>query len=443
MAEQQKTIKNEFTLSGIGLHTGCKVTMRCLPAPAGSGISFIRVDAPHRPVIHVDPSNMHIDTGIPRCTSIGKDDMVIHTVEHFMSVLCGIGISNLTVEIDAFELPGLDGSGLDFLKAIKNAGIVEQGLLLQHFDIVEPVGVELNGCSIYVTPAPELKISYVLDYDNPLLRSQFFSTTITPEIFEQEIAPSRTFCLESEAEELKKTGLGKGASYDNTLVVGKNGVIKNTVRFSNEFARHKVLDFIGDLYLLGMRIRGHVFAVKSGHTLNMQLLKKIHEQQQRSQKKTSLAHFELGNRKEIDITGIMQILPHRYPFLLVDRVVDIECGKRGVGIKNVTINDNFFQGHFPSRPVMPGVLMVEAMAQTAGVVILTSEAHRGKVAFFLAVDKVKFRKVVVPGDQLIMEVNVIRDRPRTAQVSAVARLGDEVVAEAEMMFSFTDASYLD
>lgn len=443
MIEQQKTIGREFTLTGVGLHTGCKVNMRCKPAPADSGIRFIRVDISDRPVIRVDPSNIHIDTGIPRCTSIGRGDVVIHTVEHFMSVLCGLGVNNLTVEIDAFELPGLDGSGLDFLKAIQHAGIVEQGVPLPYFAVAEPVGVELNGCSIYVVPADELKVSYVLDYDNPLLRSQFFSATITPRLFEEAIAPSRTFCLENEAEELKQKGLGKGANYGNTLVVGKNGVIKNAVRFPDEFARHKVLDFIGDLYLLGMPIRGHVFAVKSGHTLNIQLLKKIYAQKEKYQKKSAAAGFDFGNKTEVDINGIMRILPHRYPFLLVDRVLEMDRGKRGVGLKNVTINDSFFQGHFPARPVMPGVLMVEAMAQTAGVVILTNEAHRGKVAFFLSIDNVKFRRVVVPGDQLVMEVEVIRDRPKTAQVKAVARVEGEIAAEAEMIFSFTDNSYLD
>ncbi|MBI5023809.1 MAG: UDP-3-O-[3-hydroxymyristoyl] N-acetylglucosamine deacetylase [Candidatus Omnitrophica bacterium] len=443
MIEQQKTIKREFALTGVGLHTGCKATVCCKPAPADSGISFIRTDLPGRPVIQVDPANIHIDTRIPRCTSIGKGEAVLHTVEHLMSVLCGLGVSNLTVEIDAFELPGLDGSGLDFLKAIKKAGIVEQDAPSPFFEIMEPTGVELNGCSIYVVPDKEFKISYVLDYDNPVLKSQFFNATITPRLFEENIAPARTFCLESEAEELKKNGLGKGANYDNTLVVGKEGVIKNAVRFPDEFVRHKVLDFIGDLYLLGMPIRGHAFAVKSGHTLNIQLLKKIYAQKEKYQKRDAVTGFDFGNKTEIDINGIMSILPHRYPFLLVDRVLEIERGKRGVGVKNVTINDNFFQGHFPARPVMPGVLMVEAMAQTAGVVILTNEAHHGKVAFFLAVDKVRFRRVVVPGDQLVMEVEVIRDRSKTAQVRAIAKVGDEVAAEAEMVFSFTDDSYLD
>ena len=443
MVEPQKTIRQEFSLAGVGLHTGCKVNIRCKPAPVNSGISFIRVDLPGRPVIQVDPSNIHIDTGIPRCTSIGKGDVVIHTVEHLMSVLCGLGVNNLTVEIDSFELPGLDGSGRDFLRAIKKIGIVEQDAPSSCFEIAEPVGVELNGCSIYVVPDKELKISYVLDYDHPALKSQFFNITITSRVFEEAIAPARTFCLESEAEELRKNGLGKGANYDNTLVVGKKGVIKNAVRFPDEFVRHKVLDLLGDLYLLGMPIRGHIFAVKSGHTLNIELLKKIYAQKEKYQKKSAVTPFDLGNKREIDINGIMRILPHRYPFLLVDRVIEIDRGKKGVGLKNVTVNDSFFQGHFPARPVMPGVLMVEAMAQTAGVVILTNEAHHGKVAFFLSIDKVKFRRVVVPGDQLVMEVEVVRDRPRTAQAQAVARVGGEVAAEAEMVFSFTDASYLD
>ena len=225
--------------------------------------------------------------------------------------------------------------------------------------------------------------------------------------------------------------------------MGDQGVIKNRVRFEDEFARHKVLDFIGDLYLLGAPIRGHVFAFKSGHTLNIQLLQKIYQQKEWYQKKGHFVEYEWGDKKEIDINGIMRILPHRYPFLLVDRVIEIEKGKKGVGIKNVTMNDIFFQGHFPTKPIMPGVLMIEAMAQTAGVVILTHEAHRGKVAFFLSVDDVKFRKVVVPGDQLVMEVEVVRDRAKTVKTHAVAKVEDEIAAEADMVFSFTDASYLD
>ncbi len=441
MRLKQKTIKQEFSISGVGLHTGCEVDITFKPAEENTGISFVRIDFPDKPVIKVCQENLCAQGNALRCTSIGVGEKVIHTVEHLLGALCGIGITNLTIEINAGEVPGLDGSGIEFLNAVKDAGIVEQEAEAEFFKIQEPIGVQENGCSIYVVPSDEFKISYVLDYDHPQLKSQFFSSLITEEIFTKEIAPCRTFCLESEAKELQAKGLGKGANYTNTLVVGAEGVKENTLRFSDECARHKVLDFIGDLYALGIPIRGHIFAVKSGHGLNIRLLKKI--DQQRKKYKQKRRDFVLEGKKEIDIGSIMQILPHRYPFLLVDRVIELERGKKAVGLKNVTINDDFFKGHFPTRPVMPGVLMVEAMAQTAGVVILTNEAHRGKVAFFMAVNKVKFRKVVSPGDQLIMEVEVTKDKSRVAQAFGIAKVGGVIVTEAEMTFSFADASYLD
>lgn len=442
---KQKTIKNECAFSGVGLHTGCAVNVTCKPAAENTGIRFIRVDLKDRPQIKVDPLNIHIDTTMPRCTAIGRNGAVIYTVEHFMSSLCGAGITNLIVEIDANELPGLDGSAIDFLKTIKQAGVIEQKADAPYFEIREPLGVEMNGCSIFMTPSKELTVSYILDYDHPILKSQFFSSVVDGPTYEKEIAPCRTFCLESEAVKLRSLGLGKGANYQNTLVVAEEGVKDNKVRFPDEFTRHKVLDFIGDLYLLGMPIRGHVFAVKSGHTLNIELLKKILKQKEKYEKKQELPVPVpvIKGKKEIDISGIMNVLPHRYPFLLVDRVIEIEKGKKAVGIKNVTINENFFQGHFPTRPVMPGVLMVEAMAQVAGVVILTNELHQGKVAFFMAVNNVKFRKVVSPGDQLVMEVEVVRDKSRTAQIRGQAKVDGEIVAEADMVFSFTDAAYLE
>jgi UDP-3-O-[3-hydroxymyristoyl] N-acetylglucosamine deacetylase/3-hydroxyacyl-[acyl-carrier-protein] dehydratase len=440
---KQKTIKKPCTFSGIGLHTGCDVQVKCCPASENSGINFVRIDLPGRPIIKVDPLNIHINTSMPRCTAIGKGQALIYTVEHFMSVLCGLGISNLNVEINANELPGLDGSGIDFLNGFKRSGIIEQDADAPYFEIREPIGVELNGCSIFMVPAKEFKISYTLDYDHPVLKSQFFSAVIDDQTYEKEIAPCRTFCLEREADDLRSRGLGQGANYNNTLVVGKKDVIKNKVRFSDEFVRHKVLDFIGDLYLMGMPIRGHVFAVKSGHTLNIELLKKILKQKEKYEQRSSVSFSLADGRQEINSADIMKILPHRYPFLLVDKVISIEKGKRAVGVKNITINESFFQGHFPSRPMMPGVLMVEAMAQTAGVVILTNEAHRGKVAFFMAANNVKFRKVVVPGDQLRMEIEVTRDGSRIAQIHAVSRVNEEVVAEADLVLSFTDASVLD
>lgn len=443
MSEFQKTIKQEFRLSGVGLHTGCRTELVFKPAKENSGINFIRVDLRERPMIKVGPSVAPMDGTVSRCTTIGPQDFSIRTVEHLLSVLCGLGIDNLTIEINNEELPGLDGSGLEFLKAIKKAGIVEQKTFKEIFEIREPLGVERNGCAIYLFPSPELKISYALDYDHPFLRSQFLSLTITSDTFEKEIAPCRTFCLEKEASELRTMGLGKGATHQNTLVVGEKGVKDNTLRFPDEFVRHKILDFIGDLYLLGMPIRAQVFAVKSGHGLNMELLKKIVQQKEKYQKKQPNSGCDFSGKKVFDISDIMKILPHRYPFLLVDRVIILEEGKKAIGIKNVTMNDYYFQGHFPSRAVMPGVIMVEAMAQAAGVVVLTNPSHRGQLAFFLSADKVKFRRVVVPGDQFMMEVDIIRDRSKTVQVHVQAKVEDEVAAEADLVFSFTDSSYLD
>ncbi|MDP2652964.1 MAG: UDP-3-O-acyl-N-acetylglucosamine deacetylase [Candidatus Omnitrophota bacterium] len=445
MTDPQKTIRSEFSLKGVGLHTGNAAEARFKPAPQDHGISFVRTDLPGRPVVKVGPDSILGEAPLPRCTTIGRQPALIHTVEHMMSVLCGLGIDNLIVEINNNELPGLDGSGLEYLKALKAVGVLEQKAARQYFDVKEPVGVCRDGASIFVVPDPEFKISYVLDYPNPFLRSQFFSTTVTGEIFEREIAPCRTFCLEEEAKRLQSSQLGLGANYQNTLVVGEKGVINNQVRFPDEFARHKVLDFIGDLYLLGKPIRGQVFAVKSGHTLNIALLKKLSSGQPSVPTEPAapfVPQIPGDSVRALTIEQIMQILPHRYPFLLVDRVTEMEKGKRAVGIKNVTINDNFFEGHFPSRPIMPGVLMVEALAQLGGIVVLTDEKHRGQLALFMGADSVKFRKLVVPGDQLVLDVSVVRDRSRTAVIHGEARVNGEIVTEADILVSFTDNTFL-
>lgn len=442
MSGQQRTISKEFKLSGVGLHKGTHVNVHFKPAGPNEGIRFIRVDIPGKPVIQLGESCVVTDPNITRCTAISNHDVMIVTVEHLTSVLWGVGIDNLTIEIDGEELPGLDGSGLEYLKAFKNAGIQEQNAPKNAYRIREPIGVSQDGSSLLITPADDFRISYTLNYDHPGLQSQYYSLILDEKSFEREIAPCRTFVLERETKALMAQGLGKGANHVNTLIVGDNGVLGNTLRFPDEFVRHKILDCIGDLFLLGFPIRGHIFAIKSGHALNRQLLKKIAEQKKRYDSQGSVYQPEFAEGKEIDVRQIMKILPHRYPFLLVDRVIELEVGKKAVGIKNVTINDNFFQGHFPTRPIMPGVLMVEAMAQTAGVVILTNPKHHGKLALFMAVDKIKFRKVVVPGDQIFMEVEVLRDRTRTVLVKGVARVEGEVAAEAEIILSFTGSDYL-
>lgn len=442
MSNKQKTIVKPFSISGVGLHKGTLVNVHFKPAAINEGIRFIRVDLPQKTVIKLGEGCVVTDPNVTRCTAISADDAMIVTVEHLTSVLWGLGIDNLTIEIDGEELPGLDGSGLDYLKAFKSAGIHEQDAPKKFYKIQEAIGVSQDGSSLLITPADDFKISYTLNYDHPGLRSQFYSVTLDEQSFEREIAPCRTFVLEKETKELSAKGLGKGANTTNTLVVGDRGVIDNTLRFPDEFVRHKILDCIGDLFLLGFPIRGHIFATKSGHALNRLLLKKIAQQKKKYDAEGFIYQPAISGGQEVDIQNIMKILPHRYPFLLVDRVVALEAGKKAVGIKNVTINDNFFQGHFPTRPVMPGVLMIEAMAQTAGIALLTNPEHHGKLAVFMAVDKVKFRRVVVPGDQLVMEVEIVRDRSRTAQVKGVAKVDGEVAAEAEIILSFTDANFL-
>ena len=439
---KQKTIKGPVSLSGIGLHTGKAVHMTIKPAQDNEGITFIRVDLPSKQQVKVTAANAVMDEKVTRCTVVECQGVRIYTIEHLMAALHGLGIDNVNVEIDAEEIPGMDGSSLEFIKALEHAGIVEQPSEKIVFSIQEPIIVANKTSTIVIVPHDHLKVSYTLDYDHPVLRSQFFSRSIDPVTFTKELASARTFCLETEVNEIKANGLAKGANYQNTIVMSSKGPLENTLRFQDECARHKVLDIVGDLYLLGYPVKGAVYATKSGHTLNRLLVKKIEAQRQKYTSSSNPSVVPEAKGRVFNINEIMKILPHRYPFLFVDRVIEIESGKKGIGIKNVTVNDGFFQGHFPQKAVMPGVLMIEAMAQTAGVVVLTSGAHNGKVALFMSISDVKFRKVVSPGDQLLMEVEIVRDRERTAHVKGVGRVDGEVAIEADMMFSYTEAHYL-
>ncbi len=431
MKRNQKTIKKAAEFEGVGLHSGEHVRMRFKPAGPDEGITFIRVDLPKRPRIRLRADSVVQKL---RRSALAKDGAEVQTVEHLLASLSAIGISNLEVELDGTEVPGADGSSAPFYELLtKEAGITEQEAELIPFRIEEPITVVEGDTSLVALPSKDdsLTISYVLDYDAPLLRSQYLSLKVTQDSFASEIAPARTFCLASEVEALRQMGLGKGANYENTLVVNGDTILKNTLRFPNEFVRHKILDLIGDLYMLGGPVVGQIIATKSGHLTNMRLVQRIAEDDRRRKA------AEGGDSTGLDIRAIQKMLPHRYPMLLVDRVLEIEGTKRAVGIKNVTFNEPFFQGHWPENPIMPGVLLIEAMAQMAG--ILLCQHVQSRYAVLLSLDKVKLRQAVVPGDQVLLEAVSVKLKARTAQINTTATVDGRLVGQAEIKVMLIDA----
>lgn len=438
MIEKQKTIKATVIFEGTGLHAGKSAKMELCPAAPDTGIIFVRKDIESGALIKANVYSVLDPEKFPRRTSIGVDGVYVHTVEHFMAALYLLGVDNIQVNIWGEEVPGLDGSAKEFVDRINAAGLETQDAVRRRLVVKEPLWVEDGSMSITVLPYPDLRISYVLDYDNSLIGSGYGDIVFNGEL-KDNIYAARTFCLESEVKPLLAMGLGKGANYKNTLVVADKGVINNQLRFSDEFVKHKILDLVGDLYLVGP-VSGHVIAIRGGHSLNIKLLGKLHKYREKSQSagvKSQTAY--VPQKEELSTEEIMQILPHRYPFLLVDKIVYLEKGKKAVGIKSVTANEYFFQGHFPGRPIMPGVLIVEAMAQVGGVLMLACEEHKGKLAYFMAANNIKFRRTVVPGDQLVIEVVSGKIRSKTGTVHTKASVNGKVVAEAELMFALVES----
>lgn len=436
----QRTISKETDLEGMGIHTGKNIKVVFKPAPPNSGINFIRTDIPDKPIISATISNLVDLSRRPRRTSIGVGEVEIHTIEHLLAVLYGLEIDNITIEIDGSELPGLDGSAEGFVEVLKKAGVCEQDAVRSSFQIREPIWVGDEDSMLIILPDVNLKISYTLDYPTTNIKTQYRHFLINQEVFEKEIAPSRTFCLEEEIEYLRNLGLGKGASLDNTLVLGKEGIIGGRLRYEDEFLRHKVLDLIGDLYLLGFHIKGHVIGIKSGHLLNLRLLQKIYTRRERLKDAGIKSPEEVSSIPKgiLDSEEIQKILPHRYPFLMIDRILELG-EEKAVGIKNLSMNDYFFAGHFPGRPVMPGVLILEAMAQVGGMLMLSRRENRGKIAYFMSINNAKFRRVVKPGDQLRLEIEVIRFKTKTGQIHARAFVEDKLAAEADLLFALSDS----
>ncbi len=435
----QRTIRRSTRVEGVGLHTGKKVRVEFKPAPPESGITFLRSDLAGSPPVTAGVTSILDASRRPRRTSVGNGIVEVHTIEHLMAGCFGSGIDNLLVEINGEEVPGLDGSAHPFIEIFKQAGLQDQQVPRRVVQIREPVWLEEDSAAVAVLPDESFRVSYTLSYPVASLSAQFFSATVTPELFETQVAPSRTFCLAQEVEALRKIGLGKGATYENTVVIEATGrVINNHLRYPDEFVRHKVLDLIGDLYLLGRPIQGHVIAIRSGHALNLKLLQKLRQSLERGREGGIKAQHVEPEAASLDINAIERILPHRYPFLLVDRILEIVPDKRAVGLKNVTVNEPFFMGHFPKRPVMPGVMIIEALAQVSGILLLNKPENLGKYAYFVAMDNVRFRRTVLPGDSLLLEAEVLKLRSKTGQMRTRALVEGKVVAEADLMFALLE-----
>ena len=438
--DMQRTIAEPRAFSGIGLHTGNLTTITFKPAPPDSGVTFYRTDMPGRPSIRAEIDQV---VDVSRGTTIGNGEVRVHTVEHVLAAIVGMGIDNLNVDVDANETPVGDGSSLPFMTVLKKAGIVEQDQERKYIKIEEPVYYRNGDVTLSVLPADELRVTMTIAFDHVAIGTQYASFTITPETFESEIASARTFCFLREVKMLQDQGLIRGGTLENAVVIGDESILNDNLRYPDEFVRHKVLDLLGDLFLLGRPVKGHVVGVKSGHAMHVKFAQQIKKALMNGNAQSGTLKRLRKPRPQpaLNVNKIMKVLPHRFPFLLVDRIISFTPGEHALGIKNVTINEPFFQGHWPKNPVMPGVLIIEAMAQVSSVLIFGLDGEStGRQAFFLGIDNAKFRRTVVPGDQIVIESTMKRLRRNACRVKAVARVDDEIVAEAEMTFALQDVN---
>ena len=463
MLELQRTISKPVSISGIGLHTGTECTMTFKPAPENYGIRFIRVDLNGKPEI---PANADNVVDISRGTTLGIGEAKVHTVEHVLAAIVGLQIDNIIIELDGIEPPIGDGSAVPYVEALKEAEFTQQNEPKDYLVIDETViyHEEANQIDIVALPLDSYRVTVMVDYQNPALGSQHTGLFDLEKEFASEFAPARTFCFLSEIEELASQGLIKGGDINNavvivdkkateaelkniqktlgvkeTLTIGDNGILNNKdLRFRNEPVRHKLLDLVGDLALIGAPIKAQILAARPGHRANVEFAKQIRKLYQQ---KKLVKKFQTVKKEGIvfDVNAIQKILPHRYPFLMVDKIIELELDKRVVGVKSVTVNEPFFQGHFPGQPIMPGVLIIEAMAQTSGILILNSlPDFKEKLVYFMQINNAKFRKPVVPGDQLFLEIVLVSKKTKIFLMKGKAMVNDKVVAEADFMAGVVD-----